>query len=161
VCALFAMRRTCYVLCRLNSNSRMYFALKLQVSPCPCPYSCLEGLVLVLVLVLGGSVLVNITGWHCARMITSGRRTHLSRLVTIRPLEVATRIHELYTSCDFLPPFFLLRTCAGQTDRANFTHNGSKDAVWRKKVPSQPVYFSHLTFWMVNLPPKPPTFRPQ
>jgi len=51
----------------------MYFALKLhEVSPCACPYPCLEGLVLVLVLilvleglvlvlVLGGSVLVNIT----------------------------------------------------------------------------------------------------
>jgi len=81
--ALFPIRSTWYVLCRLNSNSRMYFALKLhEVSPCPCPYSCLEGLVLVfilvlegrvlvfilvlegrvLVLVLGGSVLVNITG---------------------------------------------------------------------------------------------------
>jgi len=51
----------------------MYFTFK-EVSPssCPCPYPCLEGLVLVLilvlegrvlvlVLVLGGSVLVNIT----------------------------------------------------------------------------------------------------
>jgi len=47
--ALFAIRSTCYVLGRLNSNSRMYFALKLhEVSPCPC----LEGLVLVLILVL-------------------------------------------------------------------------------------------------------------
>jgi len=53
---LFPMRSTCYVLCRLNSNSQMYFALKLhEVSP--CPYPCLEGQVLV----LGGSVLVNIT----------------------------------------------------------------------------------------------------
>jgi len=67
--ALFPIRSTCYVLCRLNSNSRMHFTLKLhEVSPCPCPYPCLEGLVLVLilegqvlVLVLGGSVLVNIT----------------------------------------------------------------------------------------------------
>ena len=45
----------------------MYFALMLlKVSPCPCPYPCLEGQVLILVLkgqvlVLGGSVLVNIT----------------------------------------------------------------------------------------------------
>ena len=38
----------------------MYFALMLhEVSPCPCPYPCPEGLVLVLV--LEGSVLVNIT----------------------------------------------------------------------------------------------------
>jgi len=67
--ALFPIRSTCYVLCRvcINANSRMYFALKLhEVSPCPCPYPCLEGMVLVLegqvlVLVLGGSVLVNIT----------------------------------------------------------------------------------------------------
>ena len=35
--ALFPIRSTCYVLCRLNSNSQMYFALMLhEVSPCPC-----------------------------------------------------------------------------------------------------------------------------
>jgi len=59
--ALFPMRSTCYVPCKLNSNSRMYFALKLhEVSPCPCPcpYPCLEGLILVLILVLEGQVLV-------------------------------------------------------------------------------------------------------
>ena len=37
----------------------MYFALMLhEVSPCPCPYPCLEGQVLVLILVLKGQVLV-------------------------------------------------------------------------------------------------------
>jgi len=83
----------------------------------------------------------------------------LPSLVEIRPLGVAPHIREIYTSCDFssfLPSFllyclFFLRTCTGQTDRDNFTHNGSKDAVWRKKVPSQQVFFSHLTFWGYNL----------
>ena len=71
--------------------------------------------------------------------------------VWIRPLGVAPRIREIYTSCDFssfLPSsLFFLRTCTGQTDRDNFTHNGSKDAVWRKEVLSQQVFFSILTFW--------------
>jgi len=41
----------------------MYFALKLhEVSPCPCPYPCLEGQVLVLILVLEGQVLVLVLG---------------------------------------------------------------------------------------------------
>jgi len=41
-----------------------------------------------------------------------------------------------------------LRTCTGQTDRDNyFTHNGLKNAAWRKEVLSQQVFFSHLTFW--------------
>jgi len=39
---------------------------------------------------------------------------------------------------------FFLRTCTGQTNRDNSTHNGSKDAVWRKEVPSQQVFISHL-----------------
>jgi len=50
--ALFPIRSTCYVLCRLNSNSRMYFALKLHEVKSlslslslpwgsgPCPYPC-------------------------------------------------------------------------------------------------------------------------
>jgi len=39
----------------------MYFALKLhEVSPCPCP--CLEGLVLVLIIVLEGRILVLVLG---------------------------------------------------------------------------------------------------
>jgi len=37
----------------------------------------------------------------------SVRRTHLSSLVGIRPLEIATRIREIYTSCDFFLPAFL------------------------------------------------------
>jgi len=43
----------------------------------------------------------------------------------------------------FLPAFlpFFLRTCTGQTDRDNFTHNCSKDAVWRKEVSSQQSVF--------------------
>ena len=37
----------------------MYFALLLhEVSPCPCPYPCFEGQVLVLILVLKGQVLM-------------------------------------------------------------------------------------------------------
>jgi len=48
----------------------------------------------------------------------------------------------------FLPAFsFSCAACTGQTDRDNFTHNGLKDAVWRKEVPSQQVFFSQLTFW--------------
>jgi len=52
----------------------------------------------------------------------------------------------------FLPSFllyclFFLRTSTDQTDRYNFTHNGLEDAFWRKEVPSQQVFFSHLTFW--------------
>jgi len=80
----------------------------------------------------------------------------------------APRIREIYSSCDFsscLPAFlpywltalltFFLRTCKGQSDRANFTHNGSKDAVWRKEVPSQQVFLSHLTFWGLFCPNRP------
>jgi len=56
-------------------------------------------------------------------------------------------IHFLYISA-FLPScLFFLRTCTGQTDRDNFTQNGSKDAVLCQEVPSQQVFFSHLTFW--------------
>jgi len=72
--ALFPMRSTCYVLCRLNSNGRMYFALKLhEVSPCPC----LEGQVLVLD---GGSVLVNITGFYIVHNSTDSNVLLLSLL---------------------------------------------------------------------------------
>jgi len=64
-------------------------------------------------------------------------------------LGVAPHIREIYTSCDFFLPLclFFLQTCTGQTDRDNFTQNGSKDTVWRKEVPSQQVFFSQLTFW--------------
>jgi len=46
---------------------------------------------------------------NIARLITSVRRTHLPSLVRIRPLGVASRIREIYTSCDFSTflPFFL------------------------------------------------------
>jgi len=91
---------------------------------------------------------------------TSVRQTHLPSLVGVRPLGVAPRIREIYTSCDFSSflPFFL-RTCTGQTDRGNFTLNGSKDAVWRKEVSSHEVFVSHLTFWG-SFCPQPPNFRP-
>ena len=59
----------------------------------------------------------------------------------------------------FLPSSFFLRTCTGQTDEDNFTHNGSKDAVWREKVPSQQVFFSILTFWG-SFCPQTPTISP-
>jgi len=71
------------------------------------------------------------------------------------PARVAPHIREIYAFCDFssflpacLPSCLILflRTFTGQTNRDNFTHNGSKDAVWRKEVPSQQVFFSHLTF---------------
>jgi len=52
-------------------------------------------------------------------------------------------------------PAFFLRICTGQTDTDIATHNGSKDAVWRKEVPSQQVFFSHLTFWGSNCPKTP------
>jgi len=47
------------------------------------------------------------------------------------------------------PPscLFYLRIWTCQTDGDNFTHNGSKDAVWHKEVPSKQVFFSHLTLW--------------
>jgi len=48
----------------------MYFALKLhEVSP--CPYPCLEGLVLVLVLILGGRVFVLVLGGSILVNITA------------------------------------------------------------------------------------------
>jgi len=90
----------------------------------------------------------------------------LDVLVRIRLLEVAPRIREIYTSCDFflfsfLPScLFFLPHLTGRTDRDNFTYNGSKDAVWHKEVPSQQVFFSHLTFWGY-FAPKPPKFRRQ
>ena len=93
------------------------------------------------------------------------RHTHLPSLVGIRPLGVAPRIREIYTSCDFssfLPSclsFFFLRTCTGKMDRHNFRHNGSKDAVWRKEVPSQQVFFTILTFWG-SFCPKTPKISP-
>jgi len=55
--------------------------------------------------------------------------------------------------------FLFLRTCTVQTDRDNFTHNGSKDAVWRKEVSSREVFFSHLPFWG-SFCPKAPTILP-
>jgi len=85
---------------------------------------------------------------------------YLPSLVRIRPLGVALRIREIYTSCDFsssipaLLPFFL-RTCTGQTHRDDFTYNGPKDAVWRSEVPSQQVFYSHWTFWGSVYPPTP------
>jgi len=64
----------------------------------------------------------------------------------------------------FLPaclPYCLLilRTCTGQTDRDNFTHNGSKDAVWREEVPSKLMFFSNLTF-LGSFCPKTPNISP-
>ena len=95
--------------------------------------------------------------------MTSVRRTHLLSLVEIRPLGVAPRIREIYTSCDFssfLPYcLFFLRTCIGQTDRDNFTHDGLKDAVWLKEVLSQQVFFYILTFWG-SFSPKTPKISP-
>jgi len=52
---------------------------------------------------------------------------------------------QVWLEFGFFLPFFV-RTCTGQTDRENFTHSGSRDAVRRKEVPSQQVFFSHLTF---------------
>jgi len=73
---------------------------------------------------------------------------------------------EIYTSCEFssfllffLTALFFLRTCTGQTDRDNFTQNGSKDAVWRKEVPSQQVFFSHFPF-LGSFCPKTPKISP-
>jgi len=54
---------------------------------------------------------------------------------------------------------FFLRTCTGQTDWDNFTHNGLKDAVCRKEVPSQHALFSYLTFWG-SICPKTPKLSP-
>jgi len=127
--ALFPMRSTCYVLCRLNSNTRMYFALKLhEVSP--CPYPCLEGLVLVLilvgrvfVLVLGGSVLVNITGSHtlygniftrCGCSFTSCP----GHCMTVHSLHVANCHDKIWwTMSDYFPVYFFWATvCASTRD---------------------------------------------
>ena len=64
----------------------------------------------------------------------------------------------LVTVLPFFLLFFLL-TCSGQTDRDNFTHSGLKDAVWRKEVPSQQVFFSVSTIGEGSFCPKPPKFR--
>jgi len=79
------MCSTCYVLCRLNSNSRMYFALKLhEVSPCPCPYPCLEGMVLVLILVFGGQVLVLVLGGSVLVNITARKANTKARALKVK-----------------------------------------------------------------------------
>jgi len=70
-------------------------------------------------------------------------------------------IHFLWLLPSCLPsllPFFL-RTCTGQTDRDNFTHNGLKDAVWRKEVPSQ-QFCSLIWRFGVILPPNRHNFAP-
>jgi len=71
-------------------------------------------------------------------------------------------IHFLWLLPSCLPAFlfFSLRTCTGQTDRDNFTHSGSKDTVWRKEVPSQQVFHSHLTFWGSFCPQNLQNFAP-
>jgi len=66
-------------------------------------------------------------------------------------------IHFLWLS--FLTSFFFLRTCTAQTDRDNFTHNDSKDAVWRKEGPSQQVFFLICRFGGHFAQTK-PKFRP-
>jgi len=99
------------------------------------------------------------------------RATNTCWLVGIRPLGVAPHIREIYTSCDFSsfrPAFlsafllyclFFLCNCTGQMDRNNFTHKGSEDAVRRKEVPSQQVFFSHVPFWG-SFCPKTPKMSP-
>jgi len=83
-------------------------------------------------------------GWNPRAM---GRFTH-TLLVTLLPA--------LLPYCLFC----FLRTCTGQMDRASFTQNGSKDAVWRDEVPSQQVFSYHLTF-LGSFHPKTQTFCPQ
>jgi len=58
-----------------------------------------------------------------------------------------------------LVPFFL-RTCTGQTDRDNFTHNGSKDAVWRKEVNLPASVFLSFDVLAVILPQNPQNSAP-
>jgi len=56
------------------------------------------------------------------------------------PAEVASCIREIYTSCDFFLTAFLpffVRICTGHTNGDNLTHKGSKDAVWRKELPTK------------------------
>jgi len=103
--ALFPIRSTCYVLCRLNSNSRMYFALKVhEVSPCPCPcpcpcpYPCLEGQVLV----LGGSVLVNITEHYVSDFNLLLVNAALATACTTLP--TATQHQGRFSTCGGLRP---------------------------------------------------------
>jgi len=61
----------------------------------------------------------------------------------------------------FLPSFLLFFSCApAQSKRMEIVSRTifSKDAVWRKEVPSQKMLFSHLTFWG-HFAPKPPKCR--
>ena len=78
-----------------------------------------------------------------------------------RAYGVASRMREICISCNFSSflPFFL-RTCTGQMNRDPFTHNGSKDAVWRKEVPSQQMFVLYFDVLVVILPQNPKNVVP-
>jgi len=82
-------------------------------------------------------------GWYPPARVTAHTYVKYTLLVTFLP--------------SWLPAFllFFLRTCTGQTDKDNFTHNGSKDAVWRKKMPSQQVFSLIWRFWDKFAPKRP------
>jgi len=85
------------------------------------------------------------------------RETSTISLVEIRPLQVAPCIREIYTSCDFSSLLLFFFT---QTGRDNFTHNCSKDAVWRKEMPSQQALFSQLLTFCSSFCTKNPNISP-
>jgi len=97
-------------------------------------------------------------------LITSVRRTHVPSLVGIRPLGSLHTYVKYTLLVTFLPAFLTaFVSCApAQAKRIEIIARTSakKDAVWRKEVPSQQVFFSHLTFWG-SFCPKSPKFRPQ
>jgi len=62
-------------------------------------------------------------------------------------------------SCDFLylfNLFSLFTTRAAQTREQIFTHNGSRDAIWRKEISSKQVIFFQILSFGVPFPSKPP-----
>ena len=56
--------------------------------------------------------------------------------------------------------FSFLATHTAHTREQISTHDSSKDAVWRKEVPSKQVFLEVLTFWG-HFPRKPHKFRRQ
>ena len=98
---------------------------------------------------------------YLARVITSRGSTTLQNLVGIVWAVAPPRSGEISGSRAFYYFFVLsfLATRTAHTREPISTHDSSKDAIWRKKVPSEQVLFEMLTLWG-SFSPKTPQIWP-
>ena len=93
-------------------------------------------------------------------LITMVRQTHSLSLVEIRPLGVAPRIREIYTSCDFSSCLFSCAPAQAQRIEIISRTMAQKTQFGVRKCPTS-KYFSLYRRFGGHFAPKPTKFRPQ